>query len=58
MTVRSAPSGMRATADPAGTITLEVPADAALGSVTVTYFVKDAYGATSNTATVRVTVTR
>ena len=49
---------MRATADPAGTITLEVPADAALGSVTVTYFVKDAYGATSNTATVRVTVTR
>ena len=58
VTVRSAPSGMRATADPAGTITLEVPADAALGSVTVTYFVKDAYGATSNTATVRVTVTR
>lgn len=58
VTISSPPDGMTAAADPSGRITLRVPGTADPGTVTLTYTVKDTYGATSNTATVRITVTR
>lgn len=58
VTVVSTPAGMTASADANGRILLTVPASASTGTVVLTYSVRDAYGATSNTASVQITVTQ